>query len=175
MEQHENKHETEQANDAIIVKGVFRLQIVEDQKGGLPQFVVGDSGWCNNVVTVEGKRNYLARLLGALAGSSQIGFANVGTGAAPATNATTLPGEVTGTDSQVQRAAVTAATSGSTAVQFTFTLSSANSFVTQTENISNVGLWAISTGGTLFAGNTYASSSCATNQNVNGTYTISFS
>jgi hypothetical protein len=28
--------------------------------------------------------------------------------------------------------------------------------------------------GTLFAGNTYTSSSCATNQNVNATYDITF-
>jgi hypothetical protein len=41
--------------------------------------------------------------------------------------------------------------------------------------LSNVGLFATSnTNDTLFAGNTYASSSCNTNQNVNVTYQIRF-
>ena len=59
-------------------------------------------------------------------------------------------------------------------MQFTGTFSSSNSFVTSTQNISNIGLFATSSGGTLFAGNTFASSSCATNQDVNCTYVISF-
>jgi hypothetical protein len=42
-------------------------------------------------------------------------------------------------------------------------------------NISNIGLFNSSSTGTLFAGNTYASSSCASNQAVNITYDITFS
>ena len=68
----------------------------------------------------------------------------------------------------------TAATNGSTSGQFTATFSSADSFVTNTQNLSNIGLFATSAAGTLFAGNTFASSSCATNQNVNVTYNINF-
>lgn len=150
----------------IRIKGTYRLQITEEDR------IVGDSGWLANQVTNEGFRNFLARSLGALSGSSQVTHVALGTGAAPASNATSLSGEV-----QV-RAAVTAATStNSRAVTFTATFSSANSFVTDTRNLSNIGLFATSAaaGGTIFAGNTYASSSCATNQNVNVTYTISFS
>lgn len=150
-------------NDGIKVKGSYRLQLVEDGK------IVGDSGWHDNQITNLGFNWYLAGLLGKISGSSQIGYAALGTGGVPATGDTTLTGEVTG------RAAVTAATSStSKAVQFTATFSSANSFVTATRNISNIGLFATNTGGTLFAGNTYASSSCATNQDVNVTYTITF-
>lgn len=140
--------------EGIKVRGFFRLQLTQDDK------VVGDSGWLPNQVTNDGKRNYLARLIGALSGSSQIGYMALGTGGAPAAADTTLAGE------QSARTAVTAATSGSTAVQFTATFSSAGSFVTATKNLSNIGLFATDTSGTLFAGNTYASSSCATNQNV---------
>lgn len=150
----------------IRIKGTYRLQITEEDR------IVGDSGWLANQVTNEGFRNFLARSLGALSGSSQVTHVALGTGAAPASDATSLSGEV-----QV-RAAVTAATStNSRAVTFTATFSSANSFVTDTRNLSNIGLFATSAaaGGTIFAGNTYASSSCATNQNVNVTYTISFS
>lgn len=151
--------------DGIRVKGFFRLHIEEDGQ------LVGDSGWRQNQVTNDGFNNFLAKLLGGIAGSSQITHAALGTGGAPAASDTTLSGEVQ------KRQAITAATSStSKAVQFTATFSSANSFVTATQNISNIALAATSTAGaaTIFAGNTYASSSVATNQNVNITYSITF-
>jgi len=143
-------------NEGIAVKGFYRVHITEDDK------IVGDSGWYQNQVTNEGFRNYLVRLLGAIASSSQIGYVGLGSGSEPGAAATTLEGEVE------SRASVTAATSSdSKAVQFTATFASGDSFVTNTQNLSNIGLFATDSGGTLFAGNTYASSSCATNQNVN--------
>lgn len=147
-------------DEPIKVRGFFRICIVDPGKDGEPDKVAGDSGWLPNLVTNEGKRNYLARLLGALASSSQIGYMALGTGGAPIATDTTLAGE------QSARTAVTAQTSGSTAVQFTATFSSAGSFVTASKNLSNVGLFAGASSGTLFAGNTYASSACATNQDV---------
>lgn len=157
--------EEEKIEDGIKIRGFFRVQI-KNQDGSL----FGDSGWCKNNVTNEGIRHFLARALGALAGSSQIGSAALGTGGAPADGDTTLAGEL----GENVRAAVTAATSGSTSVQFTGTFDSANSFATASRNISNIGLFA-GAGGTLFAGNTYTSSACATNQNVQFTYRITFS
>lgn len=151
--------------DGIRVKGFFRLHIEEDGH------LVGDSGWRQNQVTNDGFNNFLAKLLGGISGSSQVTHAALGTGGAPAASDTTLSGEVQ------KRQAITAATSStSKSVQFTATFSSANSFVTATQNISNIALAATSTAGaaTIFAGNTYASSSVATNQNVNVTYTITF-
>lgn len=151
--------------DGIRVKGFFRLHIEENGQ------LVGDSGWRQNQVVNDGFNGFLCKLLGAIAGSSQITHAALGTGGAPAASDTTLAGEV------VKRQAITAATSStSKSVQFTATFSSANSFVTSTQNISNIALAATSTAGaaTIFAGNTYASSSVATNQNVNVTYTITF-
>lgn len=152
------------SKSAIKVRGFFRVQL-QDPDGS----IVGDSGYKENLVVNDGKRYYLAYLLGAMAGSLQVSHAALGTGGAPIATDTTLSGEV------VKRQAVTAASNGSTSVQFTATFSSANSFVTDTRNISNIGLFNSSNNGTLFAGNTYASSSCATNQNVNVTYTITFS
>lgn len=151
------------SSDVVGVKGAFRLNIVEGDK------IVGDSGWVQNLITNEGFRS-LTRLLGGISGSSQITHLALGTGGAPIATDTTLAGEV------VKRAAVTAATSStSKALQLTGTFSSANSFVTSTQNISNIGAFFSSSGGTLFGGNTYASSSCATNQDVNVTYVFSFS
>lgn len=152
--------------DALKIRGFFRVQIVEGDT------VKGDSGWRANLITNDGFNNFLAKNLGGISGSSQITHMAIGTGGAPSAADTALAGE------QSVRAAVTAATSSnSKAVTFTATFASAASFVTATKNISNIGLFATSTagGGTLFAGNTFTSSSCATNQTVNATYTISFS
>jgi len=153
--------------EEIAVRGMFRVNIVNPDGS-----VFGDSGWHENQVTNLGFNNFLVSALGAIAGSSQIGFAALGTGGAPAAADTALAGEVS------VRAAVTAATSsGSKTVRFTATFASSNSFVTATKNIANIGLFAasVSGAGTVFAGNTFASSSCATNQNCNATYDIIFS
>lgn len=150
--------------DRVGIRGFFRVQITEDGK------VVGDSDWRENQITNDGFNQYLCMALGSIAGSKYVSHMALGTGGAPAASATTLAGEVE------KRAAVTAATSStSKAVQFTATFSSADSFVTDTQSISNVGLFNSSATGTLFSGNTFASSSCATNQNVNATYVIDFS
>jgi hypothetical protein len=150
--------------DSVTLKGFFRVAISEPDGR-----IVGDSGFVPNVITNEGKRSYLARLLGAIANSSQVQSAALGTGTAPGAAATTLDGEL----AEAVRDAVTAATNGSTAVRFTGTFASGDSFVTAVRNLSNIGLFA-GAGGTLFAGADYASSSCATNQAVNYTYDITF-
>jgi hypothetical protein len=157
------------------IKGMFRVQLTEDGK------IVGDSGWKNNQITNDGFNSYLVNQLGTSLTGSKISHVSLGTGGAPASNATTLTGEVsTNGSGSVVRAAVTAATSStSKTLRNTATFSSANSFITATANISNIGLFGVSgpttASGTLFAGNTYTSSALATNQNVNITYDIIFS
>jgi hypothetical protein len=149
--------------DGLKVRGSYRLKITEDGK------VVGDTGWLYNQVVNLGFNQYLVSTLGAIAGSKQVSHMALGTGGAPAAADTSLSGEVQ------KRAAVTAATSStSKTVRFTATFNSSDSFVTDTRNLSNVALVNTSSGGTIFAGNTFASSSCATNQNVNATYDITF-
>ena len=150
----------------IRMKGFYRVNIEENGT------IEGDTGWKQNVVTNVGFLNYLVFLLGASAGSQRPGFVALGTGGAPATNATTLAGEVM---SSTERVAVTFGSVGSTTAQFTATFASSDSFVTVGFNISNIGLFASSAENSLFAGNTYTSSALATNQNVNITYQIRFS
>lgn len=148
----------------IKIKGFYRLQIEEDGK------IVGDSGWKENQVTNLGFNEYLVKSLGSISGSLYVSHMALGTGTVPGAADTTLSGEV------VKRQSVTAATSStSKTLRLTATFASGNSFVTDTRNISNIGLFNSSNNGTLFAGNTYASSSVATNQNVNCTYDIIFS
>jgi hypothetical protein len=153
--------------DYIKVKGTFRLNITEDKEG--KEVVVGDSGWVHNQIVNNGFRYYMSYALGAIAGSAQVSSAALGTSGAPAAGDTALGGEV------VKRKAVTAASSAdSKGVRFTATFGSSDSFVTATVNISNMGLFNSSGGGSMFSGNAFASSSCATNQNVNITYDITF-
>jgi len=151
---------------AIKVKGFFRVQIEEDGK------IVGDSGFKENQVTNDGFLNYLVNSLMGAAGSKQVNFVALGTGGAPASNATALPGEIM---ASTQRKAPTTSNVGSTTAQFAATFASSDSFISAAVNLSNVGLFAQSAANELFAGNTYVSSSCNTNQNVTMTYQIRFS
>jgi len=159
------------AREGVSAKGYFRLNITEDRNG--KQVVVGDSGWVKNQITNLGFQNYLSALLGVVTGSKQVNYVALGTGGAPAATDTTLAGEIM---ASTQRTAVTPTTIASKTIQFAATFSSANSFLTGTSNLSNIGLFATTTtSDTLFAGNTYTSSAVATNQNVNLTYQIRFS
>lgn len=150
--------------DGLKIKGMFRLKITENGK------IVGDSGWKQNQITNDGFNDYLCKALGAVSGSKQVSHLALGTGGVPAASATTLAGEV-----QARQAITAASSSSSKTIRFTGTFSSANSFVTASANVSNIGLFNSSSTGTLFAGNTFASSAVATNQNVNSTYDIIFS
>ena len=151
-------------SDGMKIEGFFRVQLSEEGKG-----VVGDSGWCKNQITNDGIKQYIVDWLTSGAGKSVTHMA-LGTGGAPASNGTALTGEVQ------KRAAVSSSIVASGTAQFTAAFASSNSFVTATQNISNIGLFNTSTAGagTIFAGNTFASSSCATNQSVNATYQIRF-
>ena len=156
------------AHDGVQLRGFYRLQIEDGPTGE----IVGDSGWLQNTVTNDGKLCYLVRAMASSAGSQFPAYAALGEGSAPNASHTSLENEVVGTSGEQVRNAVAAESSGSTALRFTGTFDSDDSFVTATESISNIGLYALSTEGTLFAGNTFASSTCAVNQNVNYTYDI---
>lgn len=164
------------ARDTIKIRGMFRLQIQDGPTGK----IVGDSGWHENQVTNVGGFLNIVNQLGTSLTGSKISHAALGTGGAPAASDTTQAGEVsTNGSGSVVRAALTAATSStSKTLRNTATFSSANSFITASANISNVGLWQTSgpttASGSLVAGNTYTSSACATNQNVNMTYDLIF-
>lgn len=152
------------------LRGFYRVQ-VENPDGSLH----GDSGWHKNQIVNLGVNDYVCQLLGDMAGSKQVSHVALGTGTAPGAAATSLEGEL---DSTSSRAAVTAATSSNSfKARFTATFNSANSFASATVTLKNIGLFNTSTTtvGTLFCGNTYATSTCATNQNVNITYDVDMS
>ena len=157
----------------IKLRGFFRLQITEDRKG--KEKIVGDSGWKKNQVTNLGIQDYLLDwLVGDTGNGKSITHIYLGTGTAPASNGTSLNGEIV--DATDSRKAVSTSLISSRTAQFTAAFASSASFVTAAKNISNIGLINTLTTniGTIFAGNTFASSSLATNQNVNATYQIRF-
>lgn len=151
--------------EPIKLEGRYRLEIEEDGK------IISRSKWYKNQITVPGIELFLARTLGKIAGSLQVGYAALGTGTAPSSTTTGLPNEL----AEGVRDAVTAATTNSSSgVRFVGTFASAESFVTANRTIQNIGLFQTDSGGTLFAGNTYATSQVQTNQNVNYSYQINF-
>jgi hypothetical protein len=158
---------TKTPEEKSSVRGFYRVQIVNDDGT-----IDGDSGWQENQITNLGFNSFLVGSLGggALA-SSQLGFVALGTGTIVGAAGTSLDGEVMG---GTQRAAVTKATSTSSkTLRLTGTF--ASGFITGAgSNIANIGLFASSSLGTIFAGSTYASSACASNQAVNVTYDIVF-
>jgi hypothetical protein len=165
----EISYRSKEMKDTLKMRGFFRLQI-EDPDGS----IVGDSGWQRNTITNDGKLQYIVRALASSAGSKYLSYAALGEGTEPAAAGTSLESEVLGTQGSQIRDAMTMESNGSTALRCTGTFASGDSFITAAagESIANIGLFRSSTGGTIFAGNTYASSSCATNQNVNYTYDI---
>lgn len=155
------------------VRGFYRLKVGKPDAQGRVISVDGDSGYVENTVTNLGHQYFLVQALGAIAGSSQLSYAALGTGVAPAATDTSLAGEIT--DAAGMRCAITPSVVASDTLQCAFTLNSG--ITTANHTIQNVGLFATSTtsAGTIFAGNTYATSQLQTNQAVNGTYQIRFS
>ncbi len=158
-------------SDSVGLRGFFRVQVKDGNK------VVGDSGFRENTVTNDGVTQYLVNwLVGLGTGSGKsVTHMALGTGGTAAVTDTALSGELA--DNANGRAAVSTSVVSSRTAQFTAAFNSANSFITASHNISNVGLFNTSTtaAGTMFAGNTFASSSVATNQSVQVTYQIRLS
>ena len=162
-----SKKKSDVVSDGAGVRGFFRVQLNEDGR------VVGDSGWRENQVTNLGIQDYLVTWLVTGSGGKAVTHMAIGTGGVPASNDTTLSGQVT----DGKRAAVSTSIVSSRTAQFTAAFNSSDSFLTASANISNIGLFATSATnlGTLFAGNTFASSAVATNQSINATYQIRIS
>jgi len=153
-------------HEEVKLEGFFRVNIVNPDGS-----IAGDSGWCKNRAPDQGIRDYLCYAIMANGGSKVISHIALGTGTEPGTGATALEGEV-----EVRKTVTTSLVASKTA-QFTAQFASVDAFVTTTMTIKNIGLFDTSTqaGGIIMAGNTYATSTVATNQAVNATYQIRFS
>jgi hypothetical protein len=152
--------------DTLKVRGFFRLQVVNEDGS-----IDSDSGVCENTIVNGGFLEYLTKAIASSAHAGSITHVALGTGTATvATDATSLVGEIVAGNTFRQTVAI--ATSSKSA-QFTATF--ASGWNSNTSHVlGNIGLYNSSSGGTLFAGNTYTTQNCATNQAVNATYTIAF-
>lgn len=154
------------------IHGFYRIQLKEDGE------IVGDSGWKGpNMVTNVGIQNGIMNLIAKTTGSFQVGAMAVGTGTAPASNATSLDGEYGG--SAIRVAVGTVATTQRTAsdamaiLQFQCKFDS--SLNTASCNVANIGLFDVSTAaGNMLCGNTFASSKWDTNQDLYASYELRF-
>lgn len=140
------------AHGGVRVRGFFRVRLVEHDGR-----ISGESAWFENTVVNLGKLDYLCTPLRGGAPKS-IALMALGTGGAPAVTDTSLAGELSHSTSGTRnRITVNTSQIGSTAVEFQGTFASAFSFATTTANISNIMVInATTTGGTIFAGNTFA-------------------
>ena len=145
------------------VKGFTRIQITDAKTGK----VVNDSGWHENTVVNVGFEQYIVGSIGGVGSSKQVSFLAIGTGGAPSATDTTLAGE-TGVRVGASNSVISSKTLQCTG-QFSGTA------MASTCTIQNVALVNTSSGGTILAGTTYATSQWASNQNVNATYQLRFS
>jgi hypothetical protein len=155
-------------HQGVRLEGWTRIALGKHMPDGSVE-VIGDSGFVGpNQVTDSGFSNFICAALGSLAGSSYVSYMALGTGTVPASNATALAGE-TGTRKAVNNSIVASHT-----LQVTASWASSDNPGLCT--LQNVGLFAVSTAGagTLFAGNTYATSQWSNNQGVSATYQLRF-
>jgi hypothetical protein len=150
------------------IAGFARVQIRQD---GL---LVGDSGWVHNVMTDYGMDEGLGQVLASQVGSVRAGYAALGTGGAPTTATTALPGENAATAGRDALSYVTVTAANATGVTSRYygTFGSSESRVTNTIAIANIGLYTGSgtSGSNLLCGATYTVSTLNTNQDVNYSY-----
>lgn len=154
------------AQDSIGIRGMYHVRIVNPDGT-----FAGDSGEIKNNIMNEGFRQYLVMALGSISGSKYISHLALGTGGTVATDQTAMAGEV-GT-----RTAVTASSTvaGSLTLRLVATFAAGWHTSASAHNISQIGAFNSVSGGTLFAAQTFASSSCASNQACQCTYDVVFS
>ena len=172
MASFKGKNRGKNKGTGITIRGFTKIRITEGS-GDPGSKIVGESEWGENAVVNNGFDTYLCKNLAGTSGSQQIGFVALGIGSQPGATDDDLENEIM---SSTQRKAPDVSVTSSKTRRFTATFYSSDSFlVGGASNLSNIGLFASSAENSIFAGNTYASSSCNTNQNVNVTYDIEFS
>jgi hypothetical protein len=153
----------------LRVQGFARVKILENGK------VVGDSKKVGpNRVTTKGLQEYIALAIMTSGSPKYIAYAQLGTGTAPASNSTRLHGSIGDAAASYDAIAKSTATASDGAtLRWYGTFGSADSFITDTDGytIQNIGLMDTNnTNAVLAAGQTYATSDCQSNQDVQYTY-----
>jgi len=151
------------ASSGVKLKGFFRVQIIDKNT----KKVVGDSGYCQNVITDYGFESCIVALpMKGIANTTQASYLILGSGTEPATDDTQLNGSNTDQVISFEGLSVVGSMTARATAQFE---GSDSSMAT----LRNIGLIAASTG-PMIAGNTFASSVFSTNQQANATYELQF-
>jgi hypothetical protein len=151
--------------EGVKIKGAIRVRLGEDIDG--KHEIVGDSGWVDNMVVNLGVRDYILEWLQDGAGGKEADTIIVGTGGAPASNATAIAG------STVQSAGGTSDV-GSRTHQVTNDWQSGE-HPGGTPAISNAALANQGTGSyTIFCGGSFDTSTWNSNQALSITYQVQF-
>lgn len=150
-------------SNKLVLRGFARVQI-GDPSGK----IVGDSGWVKNALTADGLDNYVAARVGSIAqGKNPMNLQLATQTAAFNTTQTSLTGE---TRIRVTAARSTVATG---TLRMTGSWSSTDNGAAIT--IGAIGVYNISSGGTLGSGATFTASQWGTNQDVSASYEWRFS
>jgi hypothetical protein len=151
-----------------VVHGFSRIKIGMKGVGGKVE-IIGDSGWRGpNQVTDNGFRDYICGLMASTTNSKFAKYLALGTGGAPATNTTLLPGELaTGLRKSGSISTVASKT-------FQMTAEWASGDHTGDADLANIGMYQTNNSSDLFCGNTYTSSTWQSNQGVSATYQLRF-
>ena len=154
-------------NDLIKLHGFSRIRIGHEKNGKI--VIDGDSGWVGpNQVVNLGFQDYICAAVGAVAGSKQVSYAQLGTGTAPGATDTDLAGS-TAARKTTSNSVVSSKTMQATAAW------ASGDHPGGTPTLQNIGLFNTSSGGTLLCGNTYSTSAWQSNQGVSATYQLRFS
>lgn len=152
--------------ETSAIKGCIRVRLGEEDEHGNQQ-IVGDSGWVHNMVVNLGVQDYLIDWLGAGSGGKAADTIIIGTGTAPASDATGIDGTT-----------VQSAGSSSIVASRTFQLTNAwasGDHPGGTPAIRNAALADEGTGSyTIFCGGTFTASDWNSNQALSITYQVQF-
>lgn len=146
----------------VKIRGFIRGQLVNPKTGRIE----GDTGWIENKLTNAGL-TVLADLVGGGANSYTVGYACVGT-QTDAFNMTQTA--IIGSTHSFK--AVATATSGTCTQTFTVDFGSAS--LSASCNVGAIGLFKTNSGGSMVAGQVFATSAWNTNQDFNVTYQLRF-
>jgi len=149
--------------------GFARIKLKEDGE------LVGDSGWIHNVISDRGLDEFLAQQLVESGGEDSVAAVGLGTGGAPATNTSALPGALvdeTNARDVPTTNTVTHATAQAVTARWYGTFASSDNHFSTTHAIQNIGLYnsSATNAGSLLSGATFTVSTLNTNQDVEYTY-----
>ena len=158
-----SRNRREPVFESVRVRGFCRVQAGVRDKKTKRLRIVGDSGWIKNTITNNGRDQYIAATVGAVAGSKVVSHLQLATqSTAVDATQTALVGETR------VRKALTASTLATGTLRMTASWSSSDN--TAAVTIGSIGVHNHLTTGTMGSGQTFTTSQWNSNQDLSATY-----